>query len=136
MTLRSPTRVTRPVGTASAASCVVVVTLNVWCLHAPPPRQLTSMQNTTKERRNNITDLAFIMGSATRALSERSPPQPLRHGLAGPHVLRRSRTRRAPVWRCGGLSQKQRPCARPSWSWHGEAAPATGAAEEPTQATE
>jgi len=60
---------------------MVVVILNMLCLHATPTIQLKSIKNTTEQWLNNITHLAFIMVLVTRALSERStPPQLLKQG--------------------------------------------------------
>ncbi len=77
------------------------------------------------------------MGSATRARSERrTPPAAPAARASQDPTFCDVRAHAVPPYGGVGLSQRQRPCSSPSWSWHGGAAPATGKVEEPTQATE
>src|ERR1700757_3184616 len=88
MTLRSPMRFTRLVGTASAASFVVIVTPNVFCLHATPKIQVNNMRNKTKQRLNNITH--FIGGTYPKGTCGWFLSYP--EGLLGHHALRGAMT--------------------------------------------
>src|SRR6266498_1602753 len=53
MTLRSPMRCTRPLGTTIAASSVFVITPEMSCPHAVPTAKVNSRKDDTKQRVNH-----------------------------------------------------------------------------------